>query len=87
MCQSIQRIYESSPEISSRCGSSIDDLLPDVLRDFAQVRPEIGIRQFQSSPSELAERLERRILRSRHCSRPYRGMRWHIEELGRSVNY
>ena len=81
--QSIQRMYESSQNILA-LGSSIDDLLPDVLRDFAQVHPEIGIRQFGCSPSELAERLERRILDLAIAARPVPGDALVFEELGRS---
>ena len=80
--QSIQRMYESSQNILA-LGSSIDDLLPDV-RDFAQVHPEIGIRQFGCSPSELAERLERRILDLAIAARPVPGDALVFEELGRS---
>lgn len=81
--QSIQRMYESSQNILA-LGSSIDDLLPDVLRDFAQVHPEIGIRQFGCSPSELAGRLERRTLDLAIAARPVPGDALVFEELGRS---
>lgn len=43
--QCIQRMYEAAQNILA-LGCSIDDLLPDVLRSFAQSYPEIGIRQF-----------------------------------------
>lgn len=81
--QSIRRMYESSQNILA-LGSSIDDLLPDVLRDFAQVHPEIGIRQFGCSPAELSERLGRRILDLAITARPISGDAFAFEELGRS---
>ena len=81
--QSIQRMYESAQNILA-LGCSIDDLLPDVLRDFAQVHPEIGIRQFGCSPQELTERLSRRTLDLAITARPMGGDAFVFEELGRS---
>ena len=81
--QSIQRMFESAQNILA-LGSSIDDLLPDVLREFAQSHPEIGIRQFSCSPSELAERLSRRSLDLAVAARPVLGDGFVFEELGRS---
>ena len=81
--QSIQRMYESSQNILA-LGSSIDDLLPDVLRSFAQVHPQIGIRQFGCAPAELAERLSRRTLDLAITARPIGGDAFIFEELGRS---
>ncbi len=79
----IQRMYESSQNILA-LGCSIDDLLPDVLRDFAQKHPEIGIRQFGCSPTELTERLSRRTLDLAITARPIGGDAYVFEELGRS---
>lgn len=81
--QSIQRMYESSQNILA-LGSSIDDLLPDVLRDFAPIHPEIGIRQFGGSLSELTERMNRRTLDLAVTARPVGGDIFAFEELGRS---
>lgn len=81
--QSIQRMYESSQNILA-LGSSIDDLLPDVLRDFAPIHPEIGIRQFGGSPAELTERMNRRTLDLAVTARPVGGDIFVFEELGRS---
>lgn len=81
--QRIQRMYESSQNILA-LGCSIDDLLPDVLRDFAQKHPEIGIRQFGCNPTELTERLSRRTLDLAITARPIGGDAYVFEELGRS---
>lgn len=81
--QSIQRMYESSQNILA-LGCSIDDLLPDVLRDFAQLHPEIGIRQFGCNPAELTERLSHRTLDLAITARPIGGDAYIFEELGRS---
>lgn len=81
--QRIQRMYESSQNILA-LGCSIDDLLPDVLRDFAQLHPEIGIRQFGCNPTELTERLSRRTLDLAITARPVGGDAYVFEELGRS---
>lgn len=59
--RTIQRLYESSQNVLS-LGSSIDDFLPDVLKDFAPLHPEVGIRQFSCSPEELENRLLDRSL-------------------------
>ena len=58
---SIQRMYESSQNILA-LGCSIDDFIPDVLRDFSATYPEIGIRQFGCDPAQLVDRLNRRML-------------------------
>lgn len=57
----IRRMYESNQNILA-LGCSIDDLIPDVLRDFFSAYPEIGIRQFHCAPAELVDRLYRRTL-------------------------
>lgn len=80
--RSIQRMYESSQNILA-LGCSIDDLLPDVLQDFAPKHPEIGIRQFSGSPADLAERLSRRTLELVVSARPVGGDAYVFEELGR----
>ncbi len=59
--QTVQRLYSSSQNILS-LGSPIDDILPDVLRDFSLAHPEIGIRQFDGSLEELIGRLHNRTL-------------------------
>lgn len=79
----IQRMYESSQNILA-LGSTIDDLLPDVLRDFSTVHPEIGIRQFNCSTAEVVERLDRRTLDLAVTARPLGGDALTFEELGRS---
>ncbi|MDD6022736.1 MAG: LysR family transcriptional regulator [Oscillospiraceae bacterium] len=81
--RSIQRMYESTQNILA-LGSSIDDLLPDVLRSFAQQHPEIGIRQFDCSVPELYERLSRRTLDLAITARPMAGEGFVFESLGRS---
>lgn len=78
----IQRMYDSSQNILT-LGCSIDDLLPDVLRDFTPRHPEIGIRQFSGSPSELAERLGLHELDLMLTARPVGGNGYVFEELGR----
>jgi len=81
--QSIQRMYESSQNILA-LGSPIDDLIPDVLRSFAAIHPEIGIRQFGGSAQELVERLNRRTLDLAITARPVGGDAFLFDELGRS---
>lgn len=81
--QCIQRMYESSQNILA-LGSSIDDLIPDVLRSFAAIHPEIGIRQFGGSAQELVERLNRRTLDLAITARPVGGEAFLFDELGRS---
>lgn len=80
--RSIQRMYEASQNILA-LGCSIDDLLPDVLQDFMPKHPEIGIRQFSGSPSELAERLMDGELDLLITARPAGGEECVFEELGR----
>ena len=53
----VRRLYESSQNTLS-LGCSIDDFLPDVLKEFSPLHPEIGIRQFSCDPTELARRLQ-----------------------------
>lgn len=67
--QSIRHMYESSQNILA-LGCSIDEFIPDVLRDFSAVHPEIGIRQFGCSSPELVERLNRRTLDLAVIDRP-----------------
>ena len=78
----IQRMYDSSQNILT-LGCSIDDLLPDVLRDFTPRHPEIGIRQFSGSPTELAERLGLHELDLMITARPVGGNGYVFEALGR----
>ena len=59
--QTIQRLYESQQNVLS-LGCSIDDFLPDVLKEFSLAHPEIGIRQFACPPEELSSRLLARTL-------------------------
>ena len=67
--RSIQRMYDAAQNILA-LGCSIDDLLPDVLRDFMPEHPEIGIRQFSGSPAELADRRAGRDLCPHRRSAP-----------------
>ena len=80
--RSIRRMYESSQNILA-LGCSIDDLLPDVLQEFAPRHPEIGIRQFSGNPMDLLERLNHRSLELVICARPMGGEGYVFEELGR----
>lgn len=80
--RSIQRMYDSSQNILT-LGCSIDDLLPDVLRDFTPNHPEIGIRQFSGSPTELSERLGLHELDLMLTARPVGGDGYVFEALGR----
>ena len=80
--RSIQRMYASNQNILT-LGCSIDDLLPDVLRDFMPQHPEIGIRQFSGSPTELAERLGLHELDLMLTARPVSGEGYVFETLGR----
>ena len=80
--RSIQRMYDSSQNILTLC-CSIDDLLPDVLRDFTPKHPEIGIRQFSGSPTELAERLGLHELDLMLTARPVGDEHYVFEALGR----
>ena len=80
--RSIQRMYDSSQNILT-LGCSIDDLLPDVLRDFTPKHPEIGIRQFSGSPNELAERLGLYELDLMLTARPVENEHYVFETLGR----
>ena len=75
-------MYDSSQNILT-LGCSIDDLLPDVLRDFTPRHPEIGIRQFSGSPTELAERLGLHELDLMLTARPVGGDGYVFEALGR----
>ena len=59
--QTIQRLYEAQQNVLS-LGCSIDDFLPDVLKEFSLAHPEIGIRQFACPPEELSSRLLARSL-------------------------
>lgn len=52
----IQRLYDSNQNTLS-LGGSVDDILPDILIEFSMKNPEIGIRQFDCSPKEMASRL------------------------------
>lgn len=65
----IRRLYESSQNVLS-LGSSIDDFLPDVLKDFSLLHPEVGIRQFSCPPEELESRLLDRSLDLAVTGRP-----------------
>ena len=67
--QAIRRLYESNQNILA-LASTIDDLLPDVLKDFSQKYPEIGIRQFNCSQELVAQRLLDRTLTLALTSRP-----------------
>lgn len=49
----IQRLYDSNQNTLS-LGGSVDDILPDILIEFSMKNPEIGIRQFDCSPKEMA---------------------------------
>lgn len=80
--RSIQRMYASNQNVLT-LGCSIDDLLPDVLRDFMPKYPEIGIRQFSGSPTELAERLGLYELDLMLTARPVSGEGYVFETLGR----
>lgn len=80
--RSIQRMYASNQNVLT-LGCSIDDLLPDVLRDFMPKHPEIGIRQFSGSPTELAERLGLHELDLMLTARPVSGEGYVFETLGR----
>lgn len=67
--QAIRRLYESNQNILA-LASTIDDFLPDVLKDFSQKYPEIGIRQFNCSQELVAQRLLDRTLTLALSSRP-----------------
>ena len=78
----IRRMYDAAQNILTQ-GCCIDDLLPDVLRDFTPRHPEIGIRQFSGSPTELAERLGLHELDLMLTARPVGGNGYVFEALGR----
>lgn len=80
--RSIRRMYESSQNILA-LGCSIDDFLPDVLRDFTPRHPEIGIRQFSGNPADMAQRLLQRSLDFAITARPVGTEGVVFEELGR----
>ena len=75
-------MYDATQNILA-LGCSIDDLLPDVLRDFMPEHPEIGIRQFSGSPAELAERMGLYELDLIMTARPVGGEGYVFETLGR----
>lgn len=52
----VQRLYDAGQNNLS-LGGSVDDILPDVLVDFAHAHPSIGIRQFDCSQKEMCEKL------------------------------
>ena len=54
--QAILRMYESDQHIL-RLGCCVDDFLADVLRDFAEKYPDVGLRQFICSYDSVADRL------------------------------
>ncbi len=80
--QGLRRMYDASQNVLA-LGCSMDDLLPDVLRDFAPAHPEIAIRQFSGSPQELAERLYRGELELLITARPVGGEGCVFQALGR----
>lgn len=67
--QTIRRLYEADQNILS-LASTIDDFLPDVLKDFSREYPEIGIRQFNCSQDLIVQRLLDRTLTMAVTSRP-----------------
>lgn len=59
--ESIQRLYESNQNVLS-LACSIDDFLPDVLKQFSFLHPSIGIRQFSYDSNAILEHLLDRSL-------------------------
>ena len=79
--QAIRRLYEANQNILA-LASTIDDLLPDVLRDFSRKYPEIGIRQFNCSQELVAQRLLDRTITLALTSRPIQEDAVSFELLG-----
>ncbi len=79
--QTIRRLYEADQNILS-LASTIDDFLPDVLKDFSREHPEIGIRQFNCSQEQIVQRLLDRTLTMAVTSRPIKEDAVTFELLG-----
>ncbi len=58
---SIRRLYDADQNVLA-LASTIDDFLQDVLKDFMQVYPHIGIRQVRCTPETMTARLLDRSL-------------------------
>ena len=54
--QTILRMYESDQHIL-RLGCCVDDFLADMLRDFTEKYPDVGLRQFNCPCDSVADRL------------------------------
>ena len=54
--QTILRMYESDQHIL-RLGCCVDDFLADMLRDFAEKYPDVGLRQFSCPCDSVTDRL------------------------------
>lgn len=67
--QTVQRLYENTQNILS-LACPIDGYLPDVLREFSFLHPDIGIRQFAYDQARLVEHLLDRTLTLAVTARP-----------------
>lgn len=54
--RTIQHLHEANQNFLL-IGSSINDFLPDMLKDFSTLHPEIGIRQIECSLKDIAQHL------------------------------
>ncbi len=80
--QTVQRLFETSQgTLSLAC--SIDDFLPDLLKQFSLQHPEIGIRQLSHSFSTIIEHLLDRSLNIAITSQEIKDERIVFELLGR----
>lgn len=80
--QTIKRLYDASQNVLS-LGCSIDDFLPEVLKEFSLLYPNIGIRQFSCEPNELARKLRDRLIDLAVTPQPIDNETLHYQELGR----
>ena len=69
--ETIRQLYSRDQNILS-VACSIEDFLIDRLKDFSPLYPEIGIRQFSYSPSEMEAQLLRNNLDLAICANPPR---------------
>ena len=67
--QTVQRLYENSQNVLS-LACTIDGFLPDMLREFSFLHPDVGIRQFAYDQAKAAEHLLDRTLTLAVTARP-----------------
>lgn len=79
--QTVQRLYENSQNVLS-LACTIDGFLPDMLREFSFLHPDVGIRQFAYDQARAAEHLLDRTLTLAVTARPPEHVQLAFELLG-----